>query len=471
VTVWQRFSAWRRSRPFWGGLLAVLSALEILGSTQVTLDGATISIGITGLQAYVIPFMLFVGGLLAWYTQGQRHFYGLVVTFVAIYALIGVNLGGFFIGTLLGIFGGGLIFAWNPAQPVDSAEEFDDQQDDDPYGPRYDEDEAHGDVDSLLDGPMTDTLPPAMNPLRDGVPGPRHPADDEINAHEGRQPPKHAAMILIAVALSATLLAAVGMQNPANAADCATPAAAAGGAAQPGPIGQVVGGIIDALGKLFGAGQPAAQPAAAATPSPSESPTPCPTPTGGPDPTTSPSAGTSPTGAPSGSPTASPTGSGSPTTTTSPAPPVKRIAPADDQAKVAKRASLMTGTRVTMHNLVFDGVTKLPTVDPKVSIEVLQFSMTLSATDNFKLHVFGQGGWNTDLTTSKLTVKGGKVLFYTSRFRGNLLGLIPVDYTPSSLPPPIPLPIIFFTDPVIDLVFVDSPVLTAPGLKISLTKN
>jgi hypothetical protein len=74
---------------------------------------------------------------------------------------------------------------------------------------------------------------------------------------------------------------------------------------------------------------------------------------------------------------------------------------------------------------------------------------------------------DTELRSSRLTVSGGNVQFYTNRFRGNLFGLIPVEFTPTSLPPPIPLPLVFFTNPDIQLVFVQAPTLLAPRLRIT----
>src|SRR5918998_3597367 len=122
--MWQRFQDWRRSRPFWGGLLTLLAGLEIFGSMNLEINGGTIAIGQEGFAAYLVVMVLVLCGVLAWYTPQQRHFYGLLAALVAIYSLIGVNLGGFFVGMLFGVAGGGLIFAWNPevAQEEQQAE-------------------------------------------------------------------------------------------------------------------------------------------------------------------------------------------------------------------------------------------------------------------------------------------------------------------------------------------------------------
>ncbi len=133
---------------------------------------------------------------------------------------------------------------------------------------------------------------------------------------------------------------------------------------------------------------------------------------------------------------------------------------------VARRPGRMTGSNLTMTNLNFEGVVELP-VKGQSPMRVLKFSMTQADTDNFQLQVFGDKGWDTQLRSSKLTVAGSTVFFYTSRFRANLFGAIPVDYTPDSLPPPIPLPFVFFTNADIQLVLVDSPNLLAPKLRIN----
>ncbi|GIH11183.1 hypothetical protein Rhe02_92500 [Rhizocola hellebori] len=402
MTVWERFRQWRQSRPFWGGLLAVLAGLEIIGSMNLELGEGTISIGQEGFPAYLIAFTLIICGPLAWFMPAQRHFYGLIATFVAIYSLIGVNLGGFIVGMLLGIIGGGLIFAWNPITVATEQ------------------------------------------------------ADASPQAETEDSSPRHAAMVIIALALS---LSVMGTPGRAQAAPCGQPAAAPSPSPTPsqGPIGELIGDIVDFFGRLLGGGR---------TPTPTPSPTPAPTPS----PCPTPSASVSPSPGTTEKPTPStPTAPSSPGKPGAGSPPATPAEPAKIMAEgtfVARRPGRMTGSRVTMTNLNFEGVVELP-VKGAANVRVLKFSMAQSDTNDFKLRVFGDKGWDTELRSSKLTVNGGTVFFYTSRFRANLFGLIPVDYTPDNLPPPIPLPLVFFTDPDIQLVLVDSPELHAPALRIN----
>ncbi|GIF53221.1 hypothetical protein DFJ67_2497 [Asanoa ferruginea] len=111
---WRSFGRWRRSRPFWGGLLLLLSGIEIFLSTQLSLGGLSFQLGPTGFLSWLIPTILAACGLLAWSTPQQRMFYAVVGAVTAVFSLIGVNLGGFFLGLVLGIVGAGLVFGWTP---------------------------------------------------------------------------------------------------------------------------------------------------------------------------------------------------------------------------------------------------------------------------------------------------------------------------------------------------------------------
>ncbi|MFA7764953.1 DUF6114 domain-containing protein [Streptomyces sp. NRRL S-448] len=109
----RRWRRWRRSRPFWGGLFAVLA-----GSWICVLPLAPLKImlqqGVAGIPSVLMGIVMIVLGLTAWFSPPQRSLAGVLTTLIATAALILSNLGGFLIGTLLGILGGGLMFAWQP---------------------------------------------------------------------------------------------------------------------------------------------------------------------------------------------------------------------------------------------------------------------------------------------------------------------------------------------------------------------
>lgn len=117
-----RFRAWRRSRPFWGGLLTALGGVEMFFSGQLDIGKIHVQLGIEGLQATIIPILLVVLGVLVIAMPAHRIFYGIIALAVAVYSLVGVNLGGFFIGMLLSCVGGVLTVAWMPAKADAQAE-------------------------------------------------------------------------------------------------------------------------------------------------------------------------------------------------------------------------------------------------------------------------------------------------------------------------------------------------------------
>lgn len=116
VTRRARFRAWRRSRPFVGGLLTALGGVELFFSGQLDIGKIHVQLGIEGLQATIIPILLVLLGVLVIAMPAHRIFYGVIALAVAVYSLVGVNLGGFFLGMLLASVGGVLTVAWMPTK-------------------------------------------------------------------------------------------------------------------------------------------------------------------------------------------------------------------------------------------------------------------------------------------------------------------------------------------------------------------
>ena len=108
------FRQWRRTRPFWGGLFLLLSGVEYYVSAHMDLTPIKVSFGSQGFLSWLIPLAILLCGVLTWLSPGQRIFYGIIGAATAVAGLIGLNLGGFFVGMLLGIAGGALAVAWVP---------------------------------------------------------------------------------------------------------------------------------------------------------------------------------------------------------------------------------------------------------------------------------------------------------------------------------------------------------------------
>ncbi|MFI9644523.1 DUF6114 domain-containing protein [Micromonospora sp. NPDC051925] len=497
---WRAFRRWRGARPFWGGLLTALAGLEIFATTQMSLGGLTFQMGPTGFLSWLIPAILLTCGMLMWFTPQQRHFYAVIAAVTAVYSLIGVNLGGFFVGLLLGVVGSALGFAWVPARapaPTPAGDEPAVEA-----GPAVEETPL---VDELMPwqreedatGPLTDTLPRPRNPLREPVrtdPGvvdttqvlpTIEPGDDPYRPTH-RDPRLYATLLVLTTATMAALFSVRGAQPALAEPPCPTvtktasaPAPRPSASASPSPTpsetpeGNLLTDILDGITDLFtGDDSDAGTTVASPTPGPTGG-TPAvgsvvrPTPS-----TTAPAKGSAPR-----SPTDSARpGRGSCRTPVPSAPkrvevgkPLPRLAPEPGQPRVAAQPSTLTGTKVTMTGLRFEGIVELPTSDG--TLEVLKFSMSKAVTTDFKLVADGPGSRVQQYVTDELTVQGD-VAFYATRFVGRLLGikitLTPDLPFPDGIPITSPIPITF-TDPVIDLAFVDSDTLTArPALALSV---
>lgn len=117
-----RFAAWRRRRPFWGAILTILAGVVLYFSGRLQFDTFQFQLGIEGAQSTILPIGLVLLGALV-LAQPQFHlFYGILTLVVAVYSLLGVNLGGFGIGMILGVVGGVIVVSWAPAraEPADA---------------------------------------------------------------------------------------------------------------------------------------------------------------------------------------------------------------------------------------------------------------------------------------------------------------------------------------------------------------
>ncbi|MEW1753793.1 DUF6114 domain-containing protein [Streptomyces angustmyceticus] len=120
LLTWRR---WRKGRPFWGGLAAVVAGAEICAIPLAPLK-IMLQQGIAGIPSVLMGLVMIVMGLSAWFAPHYRGLAGVLTVLCAAAALVMSNLGGFLIGTVIGILGGSMIFAWQPvapAEPVPSA--------------------------------------------------------------------------------------------------------------------------------------------------------------------------------------------------------------------------------------------------------------------------------------------------------------------------------------------------------------
>jgi hypothetical protein len=509
------FRRWRRSRPFWGGLLLLIAGLELFLSANLTLGDLAVHFGPEGFLSYLLPLLLVLSGALTWVTPGQRLFYGILGLLTAVYSLIGLNLGGFAVGMLVGIVGGALVVAWTPArpeaEPTDPAPAGPEQpQAADETQPREKEDPAATMIVPGFTGGPDD---PGLRPQQ---PGQFQPGEEPPRPPSGDLYRKALVITLVPLTITAALIA--GGRSPARAeTECpeglpSRPAAAAkkeaakqssakpstskkaakktpkasakpsaSASATPTATDDSTGnaivdgwnGFVEGVGDLLGIGEEEATPSPSTSPSPSDSPEPTTSASSSSpsSPSADPSASASgPSGKPaeSGKPSPSASGSASPSPTPSLSdipclgPRVFKEASPDDVPQVSLKGGTLETASLQMFNATYDGVVDLPTA--KGTISALKFSMTKAVNKPFKLTIPENDGHTTLIESDELTTEGN-VRFYTPEFKGNLFGVIPVTFTPES-PPPLMLPYLWFTSVKINLAFVRCDTLTADPLSV-----
>jgi Family of unknown function (DUF6114) len=107
------FRHWRKGRPFPAGLLIILAGVE-LWLAPLSSIGTIIHEGVGGVSAFFIGALMVMFGLTIWVAPAYRVFAGISSILLALIALPATNLGGFFIGTLLGLIGGAFAISWVP---------------------------------------------------------------------------------------------------------------------------------------------------------------------------------------------------------------------------------------------------------------------------------------------------------------------------------------------------------------------
>ncbi|WP_067500661.1 DUF6114 domain-containing protein [Actinoplanes sp. TFC3] len=501
---WAGFRRWRRTRPFWGGLLLLLAGLELFASANQTIGDLEVHFGPEGFLSYLLPVLLVLSGVLTWVTPAQRLFYGILGLLTAVYSLIGLNFGGFVLGMLLGILGGALVLAWAPRRTPP------------PTAPAAAADASH-DSDKPVASHLPYGAPQQSSP--EIVPG-LQPGVGDTQEIKTAKPVHRKAFVLVFVPLAVTaavLLA--GARVPASADEkCPeglpsrsagaapprarklaspkvthkTPAAknpnaaprttsptpsppdssddAEEGDASPGTsAGSLADGLHDLVDGVTGIIEgPGPSSPASAGPSPSVSAAPVPSEPSAPPstaPSTAPSAGqpSSSVQPPSSPPSAQPSPSAGTDGIPCLGPRVFKQAGADDVPMVAVKPAVLETDKLTLYDSTYDGVVDLRTATGTMA--ALKFSMNKAVNEPFKLSV-AEAGAHTTLITSKKLVTDGTVRFYTPKMQGKLFGVIPVTFTPQQ-PPPLTLPVLWFTDVRIDLAFIRCDALNADPLDLS----
>ena len=118
------FAQWRRSRPFFAGLLMLLGGVVIHTPAYLSLEVSNIIIQvstISGVSTFIICALLIACGLMTWFGGGSRILTGVAGIILGIVALPTSNFGGFVLGTLLALVGGALALSWTDSSKEELA--------------------------------------------------------------------------------------------------------------------------------------------------------------------------------------------------------------------------------------------------------------------------------------------------------------------------------------------------------------
>lgn len=107
----RRFRRWRHTRPFWAGLLVIVAGILLI-SYPIGPWPQMVALGSAAFTGMAIGLILIIGGLFLWFAPHQRLFLSLVLMICSILALVASNLGGFLVGTALGMLGSAMAFGW-----------------------------------------------------------------------------------------------------------------------------------------------------------------------------------------------------------------------------------------------------------------------------------------------------------------------------------------------------------------------
>ncbi|MFF7185671.1 hypothetical protein ACFZAR_10570 [Streptomyces sp. NPDC008222] len=157
--------------------------------------------------------------------------------------------------------------------------------------------------------------------------------------------------------------------------------------------------------------------------------------------------------------------------------PADCVAATDDEGGVEKILALpdkpwhLEASSLLLKGADYQGVVKVRTASGTVK-RVLKYVIS-DGTDIGDLHqlVDGQNGETYHVQAakgSKSTIRDGKTVMYTESISGNLLGLIPITFSPDN-PPPLNIPLIYFTNVKVTQAGQFGGTLTIPGMHQYIT--
>jgi hypothetical protein len=127
----------------------------------------------------------------------------------------------------------------------------------------------------------------------------------------------------------------------------------------------------------------------------------------------------------------------------------------------------LKSSKLSLHGLNYLGIVQVKTYNGTIK-DVLKFTASGIDIGDLDQIVEGPNGGHAEVKAapgSTSTIRNGTVTLYTESLSGNLLGLVPITFTPKA-PPPLTLPELFFTDVTVVQAGQFGGDLTVPGMQV-----
>lgn len=108
--------AFRRTRPFWGALWLALGGVAVIRFGYYPI-GLALGGGFNRSAAFILGGGMVLFAVVALFSPLYARLVGLLGVACALAAFVGSNLGGFLVGSVLGIIGGAMVWGWGEKRP------------------------------------------------------------------------------------------------------------------------------------------------------------------------------------------------------------------------------------------------------------------------------------------------------------------------------------------------------------------
>jgi hypothetical protein len=109
------FRSWRRSRPFWAGVWAILGG-AIIAYVPATAFKLFLIASSSLVMGVLVGALVGFFGLMLWFARPLRVLLGVLILLLSLVSFITSDFGGLILGMLMGLVGGSLALSWVPTK-------------------------------------------------------------------------------------------------------------------------------------------------------------------------------------------------------------------------------------------------------------------------------------------------------------------------------------------------------------------